>query len=66
MFFAISLAMKRRHYTHTHTHIYIYIYTLDTERKKRIVIDTNLIPKYVLDVPYKHYAIPIVGFRLYF
>jgi hypothetical protein len=36
------------------------------EQKKLVVIDPKPIPKYALDVPYKAYAIPIVGFRLHF
>jgi hypothetical protein len=36
------------------------------EQKKLIVIDPKPIPEYALDVPYKAYAIPIVGFRLHF
>jgi hypothetical protein len=36
------------------------------EQKKPVVIDPKPIPEYALDVPYKAYAIPIVGFRLHF
>nr|TKW41715.1 hypothetical protein SEVIR_1G335650v2 [Setaria viridis] len=42
------------------------LYVLDIKRKKLIVIDTKPIPKYTTDLPYKHYTIQIVGFRLKF
>nr|TKW21465.1 hypothetical protein SEVIR_4G199800v2 [Setaria viridis] len=48
-----------------HVNTYM-LYVLDIKRKKFIVIDTTPIPKYATDVPYKHYAIQIVGFRLKF
>uniref|UniRef100_K3ZZY0 Ubiquitin-like protease family profile domain-containing protein n=1 Tax=Setaria italica TaxID=4555 RepID=K3ZZY0_SETIT len=48
-----------------HVNTYL-LYVLDIKRKKLIVIDTKPIPKYAMDVPYKHYAIQIVGFRLKF
>uniref|UniRef100_K3YCF5 Ubiquitin-like protease family profile domain-containing protein n=1 Tax=Setaria italica TaxID=4555 RepID=K3YCF5_SETIT len=48
-----------------HVNTYL-LYVLDIKRKKLIVIDTKPIPKYATDVPYKHYAIQIVGFRLKF
>uniref|UniRef100_K3ZFG3 Ubiquitin-like protease family profile domain-containing protein n=1 Tax=Setaria italica TaxID=4555 RepID=K3ZFG3_SETIT len=42
------------------------LYVLNIKRKKLIVIDTKPIPNYATDVPYKHYAIQIVGFCLKF
>nr|TKV94162.1 hypothetical protein SEVIR_9G274700v2 [Setaria viridis] len=48
-----------------HVNTYL-LYVLDIKRKKLIVIDTKPIPKYVIDVPYKHYVIQIVGFHLKF
>nr|TKW09781.1 hypothetical protein SEVIR_6G124800v2 [Setaria viridis] len=48
-----------------HVNTYL-LYVLDIKQKKLIVIDTKPIPKYATDVPYKHYAIQIVGFRLKF
>jgi hypothetical protein len=42
------------------------LYVLDMEQNKLVVIDPKPIPEYALDVPYKAYAIPIVGFRLHF
>uniref|UniRef100_K3XSH8 Ubiquitin-like protease family profile domain-containing protein n=1 Tax=Setaria italica TaxID=4555 RepID=K3XSH8_SETIT len=48
-----------------HVNTYL-LYVLDIKRKKLIVIDTKPIPKYAMDVPYKHYAIQIVGFCLKF
>ncbi|RCV41798.1 hypothetical protein SETIT_9G163800v2 [Setaria italica] len=48
-----------------HVNTYL-LYILDIKRKKLIVIDTKPIPKYTTDLPYKHYAIQIVEFRLKF
>nr|TKW14435.1 hypothetical protein SEVIR_5G168100v2 [Setaria viridis] len=42
------------------------LYVLNIKWKKLILIDTKPIPKYAMDVPYKHYAIQIVGFHLKF
>jgi hypothetical protein len=36
------------------------------EQNKLVVIDPKPIPEYALDIPYKAYAIPIVGFHLHF